>query len=334
MITDCVEVGAGLRHNSRVTRRVRFLIITVVVACLAVGAWAWSSPSAAPGGAKFAPADGQVYLGVSTDIGRLDAFDKAAGLTGSEHPAIYDQYTTPNGSVQSILDNAKTRSGMAPMISWNLPMTGNEVADGSQDSYLWAQAQAVKNYGGPVFIRLDWEMNADFYPGWNLPGVTPAMYIAAWRHVYDIFQQDGVANAAFVWCPNLWNAPGEPDASTWYPGDAYVDWLGIDAYPQSAVPSYILTGPGGLDDAAKFAQQHDKPLMVAEWAPALPQPDTAAAMNLIFDFAAAYPKTVKALVYFDFDTDGKDYTLKDHPVGAAAFRAKVDGNSRFLLSLG
>jgi hypothetical protein len=74
--------------------------------------------------------------------------------------------------------------------------------------------------------------------------------------------------------------------------------------------------------------------MVAEWAPALPQPDTAAAMNLIFDFAAAHPKTVKALVYFDFNTNGKDYTLKDHPIGATAFRAKVDANPHFLLTLG
>ena len=310
------------------------LIITVVVACLAVGAWAWSSRPGGPDGAKYEPADGQIYLGVSTDIGRLDAFDEAAGLGGSGHPAIYNQWTTPSGQVQPILTSAKTRSGMAPMISWNLPMTGDRITNGSQDSYLWAQAQAVKNYGGPVFIRLDWEMNADFYPDWNLPGVTPAMFIAAWRYVYGIFQKDGATNAAFVWCPNLWNAPGDLSASTWYPGDAYVDWLGIDAYPQSAVASFVLTGPGGLDDTAKFAVQHDKPLMVAEWAPALPQPDTAAAMSLIFDFAAAHPKTVKALVYFDFDTNGKDYTLKDHPVGAAEFRKRVDGNTDFLLTLG
>jgi hypothetical protein len=317
-----------------VTRPVRTLIIAVVVACLAVGIrQVWFNPSA-PAGAKFEPANGDVYLGVSTDIGRLGVFDQAAGLTGSQHPAIYDQYTTPDGSVQPILTNAKTRPDMAPMISWNLPMTSNQVTNGSQDSYLWAQAQAVKNYGGPVFIRLDWEMNADFYPDWNLPGVTPAMFIAAWQHVYDIFQKEGATNAAFVWSPNLWDGPGNLSPDTWYPGDAYVDWLGVDAYPQSAVQSFILTGPGGLNDTAAFAAQHKKPLMVAEWAPALPQPDTAAAMNLILDFAADNPTTVKALVYFDFNTDGKDYTLKDHPVGAAAFRAKVDGNPHFLLTLG
>ena len=304
-----------------------------MVACLAVGAWLWATRATGAVGAKYEPADGQVYLGVSTDIGRLGAFDSAAGLTGDAHPAIYDQWTTPDGGVQAILANAKTRQGMAPMISWNLPMTGGQVTGGGKDAYLKAQALAVKNFGGPVFIRLDWEMNASWYPDWNLPGVTPAQFIAAWQHVYTVFQEAGATNAAFVWCPTLWNGPGGLSPDTWYPGDAYVDWLGIDAYPQSAVTNFILSGPGGLNDTANFAVQHKKPLMVAEWAPALPQPDTAAAMNLVFDFAAAHPKTVKALVYFDFDTNGKDYTLKDHPVGATEFRKRVDGNPNFLLSL-
>ena len=317
----------------RVTRRVRILIIAVLAGCLALGAWVWAGRSDPATGPKYEPADGDVYLGVSTDIGRLDAFDRAAGLAAGQHPAIYDQYTTPAGSVAPILANAKTRAGMAPMISWNLPMTGGQITDGSKDAYLKAQADAVKAYRGPVFVRLDWEMNADFYPDWNLPAVTAAQFIASWRHVYEIFQQQGAGNAAFVWCPNLWNGPGGLSPDTWYPGDAYVDWLGVDAYPQSAVTSFILGGPGGLNDTAAFAVQHDKPLMVAEWAPALPQPDTAAAMDLIFQFAADHPKTVKALVYFDFDTDGRDYTLADHPVGAADFRKRVDGDSKFLLTL-
>jgi hypothetical protein len=310
------------------------LIIAVLAGCLALGAWAWAGRSDPAGaGAKYEPADGDVYLGVSTDIGRLGAFDDAAGLAAGRHPAIYDQYTTPDGSVQPILDNAKTRSGMAPMISWNLPLTGGQVTDGSKDTYIKAQADAVKAYRAPVFVRLDWEMNADFYPDWNLPAVTAAQFIASWRHVYELFQQQGAGNAAFVWCPNLWNGPGGLSPDTWYPGDAYVDWLGVDAYPQSAVDSFILGGPGGLNDTAAFAVQHGKPLMIAEWAPALPQPDTTAAMDLIFQFAAAHPSTVKALVYFDFDTNGKDYTLADHPVGAADFRKRVDGDSHFLLTL-
>jgi hypothetical protein len=283
-------------------------------------------------GPKYAPADGKIYLGVSTDISRLDAFDRAAGI--GTHPAIYDQWTTPDGDVQPILANARTRAGMAPMISWNLTMTDGAVTDGLNDAYIKAQADAVRSYAKPVVVRLDWEMNADWYPAWNEPGVSPTAFIASWQYVYRIFQKEGAANAAFVWCPTLWNGPGGLSPSAWYPGDRYVDWIGVDAYPQSAVESYILTGPAGLDDQEAFAAQHGKPMMVAEWAPQLPQPDTAAAIDLLFDFAARYPKTVKAVVYFDFVTGGKDYTLADHPVGAAEFRKRVDGDPRFLLSVG
>ena len=329
------------------------LIMVLTAACLALGACSSTggrpvpagpstsaSTTSAPGPTESnptgpnVPADGDVYLGVSTDIGRLDAFDRAAGLAAGRNPAIYDQWTTPNGPVQPTLDNARTRPGMTPMISWNLPLADNRISDGSQDAYIRAQADAIRAYGGPVFLRLDWEMNASWYTGWNMPGVSPAQFVAAWRHVYAVFRQQGATNAAFVWCPTLWNGPGGRSASDWYPGDAYVGWLGIDAYPQSAVAPFILNGPGGLNDTAAFAVAHDKPLMVAEWAPALPAPDTTAAMDLIFQFAAAHPDTVKALVYFDFVTDGKDYTLADHPVGAADFRRRVDGDPHFLLSTG
>lgn len=324
------------------------LITAVAAVCLAAAAWSIWGPRTTAGAAaaKYAPPDGDYYLGVSTDIAALPAFTQAAGLSSSAgssssgsagndgaHPAIFDQWTTPDGPVQPILANARTRPGMAPMISWNLPLDGGRVASGSQDAYLSAQAAAVKAYGGPVFVRLDWEMNATWYPQWNVPAVSPAAFIAGWRHVYDVFQRVGADNAAFVWCPTLWNGPDGLSPQTWYPGDAYVDWTGVDAYPQSAVADFILTGPGGLDDSAAFAAAHGKPLMIAEWAPALPQPDTAAAMDLVFAFAAAHPTTVKALVYFDFATGGKDYRLASHPVGAADFRKRVDGNPHVLLTV-
>ena len=322
------RVGHNVRVGGR-REKIRSLIIAVAMAGLAAGVWTYAARPV-DDGPKFAPADGDVYVGVSTDIGRLATFDTTAGI--GSHPAIYDQWTTPNGPVAPTLADAKT-AGAAAMVSWNLDLTGAAVTDGSRDTYIKDQADAIRDYGRPVFVRLDWEMNANFYPDWNEPGVSPSQYVASWQHVYRLFQQEGVTNAAFVWCPNLWDGPGGLSPSAWYPGDQYVDWIGVDAYPQSAVESFILTGAGGLEDQESFAAQHRKPMMVAEWAPALPQPDTAAAIDLLFDFAAKYPKTVKALVYFDFDTDGKDYTLIDHPVGAAEFRKRVDGNAHFLMSV-
>lgn len=281
----------------------------------------------------FTPPDGTVLLGVSTDFYRLDAFDQVAGIAG--HPAIYNRWTTPNGPLAPILDDARSRPGMAPMASWNLSLADGAVAAGQEDGYLWDQAAAVKAYGGPVFIRLDWEMNATWYPQWNPPAVTPPAFIAAWRHVYEVFKSAGASNAAFVWCPTVWNGPDGVDDSAWYPGDDAVDWVGLDAYPQGASPDYLLHGPDGMDQMAEFAAAHGKPLMLAEWAPQLPKPDTAASVDLVLDWAARYPKTVKALVYFDFDNrdEGKDFLLADHPVAAAELRRRTQSSPQYVTSL-
>lgn len=279
-------------------------------------------------GAKFEPADGSVYLGVSTDIDRIDEFDSLAGITA--HPAIYDQYTWPDGPVSPTLSNAASMPGTTPMVSWNLPLADGTVASGQRDGYLRAQADAVRQFGGPVFLRVDWEMNGTWYADWNVPAVPPSAYIDAWRHVYEVFQAEGATNAAFVWCVNTWPGPGGTDVTAWYPGDAYVDWVGVDGYPQSSAADYLMRGPDGLDALASFAAAHRKPLMLAEWAPQLPQPDAAAAVDLVLDWAAAHPATVKALVYFDFSVEAKDFRLIDHPIGAAELRRRTRSDPKYL----
>ena len=50
-------------------------------------------------------------------------------------------------------------------------------------------------------------------------------------------------------------------------------------------------------------------------------------------WAKQHPKAVKALVWFDFSLPPRDFRLSAHPVGAAAFRARTNGNPAFLLSV-
>lgn len=279
--------------------------------------------------ARLAPRAGEVYLGVSTHgVGAgVDGWDQAAGI--SQHPALYGRWTTPNGPFAPILADTASRPGITPIVHWNLPFANGRVTDGSQDTYILAQVAAVKAYRNPVFVRLDWEMNTDFYPGWNAPGVSPGQYVASWRHVVKLFA--GVPNVAFVWSPNVFTS-GNHQVSEWYPGDAYVDWTGLDAYPQSAPSSALLNGPGAMDASASFAAQHRKPLMLAEWALNTPHPDGADPINMVFDWAARYP-AVRALVYFDFNLPPKDFRLASHPIAAAAFRKRTVGHPNFLLTV-
>jgi beta-mannanase len=293
-----------------------------------------ASHAATPIMGKFSPPAGDIYLGVSTDWDRLDKFDQVAGLPNG--PAIYGRWTTPDGDFQPILDQVAQRPGLTPMVTWNLPLVAGQVTDGSHDAYITAQANEVKAFGKPVFIRLDWEMNAYWYPNWNLSPVTPAEYVASWRHVVDLFNQAGVTNAAFVWCPNVGDYFSTTGARTrtsaWYPGDDVVDWVGLDAYPQSNTPDNLLNETDGMNQMANFALAHGKPMMLAEWAPNTPHPDTADPINLVFNWAQAN-SAVQALVYFDFITQGKDFTLADHPVGAATYQAWTTDKTKYLTNV-
>jgi hypothetical protein len=136
-----------------------------------------------PRAPRFRPPDGAVYLGVSTDYARLPAFATASGRA---RPALYGRWTTPGGPVQPVLDDA-ARGGFTPLVHWNLPMDGQRITSGQQDGYLRAQAAAVRAFGGPVFLRLDWEFNTGANPLWSPPAVPPEQYVASWRHVWAIF---------------------------------------------------------------------------------------------------------------------------------------------------
>ena len=279
------------------------------------------------------PRDGSVYLGVSEPGGAtsLATFDSDAGIS---QPAIYNKYVPADGSLIPALQTGAFDPGMTMMISWDVTFSGQAVTSGADDAYLAAQAAAVKAYAKPVFLRLDWEMNGSWYSNYSLPAVSPAAYIASWRYVRQAFA--AVPNASFVWAPNVndtsFRGATHP-TSEWYPGDDVVDWVGLDAYPQFSTPAWILNGTDGMNAMAAFAQAQRKPMMLSEWAPDLPNADTAASIDMVLGWASAWPQTVKALVYFDFDNHTGDFTLADHPVGATELRRLTADRTRFLTSV-
>jgi hypothetical protein len=305
-------------------RRRGWLVVGgVVVVGAVIGTVVAARSDPAPREPRFRPPAGTAYLGVSTDTARLPAF---AAASGRARPALYGRWTTPGGSVQPVLDDA-ARGGFTPLIHWNLPMDGQQITAGRQDDYLEAQASAIRAYGRPVFVRLDWEFNTGANPRWSPPAVPPEQYVASWRHVADILAD--VDNLALVWCPGTWPSSDGRRVADWWPGDDVVDWVGLDAYPQSAAKDYLLDGPDGMNQIRAFAGAHGKPLMLAEWAPNRPHPDTAEPVDLVFDWAEAHPD-VQALVYFDFVVGGKDYRLSAHPVGAATYRRRTADTDRYL----
>jgi beta-glucanase (GH16 family) len=184
------------------------------------------------------------------------------------------------------------------------------VVNGSQDTYLTALADRIRAFGSRMFFRPLWEMNGDWMP-WGGPrnnsaGLTdgPAKYVRAWRRMHDIFVQRGATNAVWVWSPNCadWPKYSYNRFAGYYPGDAYVDWVGCDEYNWGTARA----GNGWQSwaelfggTASVYSTYPHKPFMVAETGSCEQGGDKARWLrDMHRDVKASFPN-VKAVVYFD-----------------------------------
>jgi hypothetical protein len=132
--------------------------------------------------------------------------------------------------------------GVIPFIWWE-PVNPNDlgdgtysrhrnISDGDHDAYIRSFARAAAAFGGPLLLRFAHEANGSYFP-WAVGKFdnTEGTFIAAWRHIHDIFEDEGATNVGFVWSVSREACPGtcNPYAGL-YPGDAYVDVLGFSGY--------------------------------------------------------------------------------------------------------
>jgi len=75
------------------------------------------------------------------------------------------------------------------------PRFPRAVASGRYDGYLRRTARAVAAFRCPLVLSLGHEMNGSWY-SWGFTHTTPAVFIAAWRHVHDVFARAGHATSS------------------------------------------------------------------------------------------------------------------------------------------
>ena len=66
------------------------------------------------------------------------------------------------------------------------------IASGHYDPYLSHFAEAVRAYGHPVILSFGHEMNGNWY-SWGYRHTSPAVFVAAWRHIVTVFPGPGRA---------------------------------------------------------------------------------------------------------------------------------------------
>lgn len=284
--------------------------------------------------AKFEP-HGGTYLGLFLAGKRENANpDVVEDIYGRNH-ALYLTYShwrrgysdTNSYFPLKFAENAK-RNGSAIQVAWEPSYGLDDVKD---DEYVRQFAREAKQAGIPIFLRFAGEMNGEWVP-WH---DKPEKYIEKFRLIHDIMEEEA-PNVAMVWSPNF--LPRH-NIDQYYPGDKYVDWVGLSLY---TIPySHGREVPGGnpIDYLKPIYEKYKhKPIMISEGAVShvsyeLGKDYSQWAAGQIGNMYGFLPKMfpqVKAITYFNldkkttnYDNQNNNYDLGDSPIVDQAYQRMI-----------
>jgi hypothetical protein len=264
-------------------RRVSLLVLSLVCAALAVTGLSLPTAQATPSGVLFGsnatPRGGETQQAAvmrfeSTSGRHLDVVREFLNWD-SPFPASYDTWLRDTN--HTLILSVKSHRSNGSTIKWA------DIAAAQPGSTLYTQIQGwadkLQAYGVPMYFAFNHEPES----GASSDMGTPAEYIAAWRKIHDVFVADGVTNVKFIWIMTAYSYAVGPSARNYapkyFPGDAYVDAMGIDAYNWYTCRTGVTNAWKSLEQIIKpfkdFGALHpDKELWLTEWAstedPAVP----------------------------------------------------------------
>jgi hypothetical protein len=255
---------------------------------------------------------------------QTETLESQIGRKLALHMHYYDWGTATQATFpdSTMLDDQQ--QGRTPVVSWRCGDTVDNIASGADDALLINQAQQIKQFGSPIFLRWYWEFNLP--AGTNdqscLTSSGAQGFINAWQHIWTVFRNQGVSNVVWLWCPA--GAPTEQDPAPYYPGSQYVDWIGVDRYDKE--------GYGFTQDFTPFytefaTSSYNKPIMIAETG-ACPDAQVTYLSTAASDLQSSFTD-IKAFLYFDSpgNFSGCIWNLAD-PAGINAF-AQMGANAFF-----
>jgi oligosaccharide reducing-end xylanase len=188
---------------------------------------------------KFAPSTGKVLLLIGQNKESVDAYFDAT-------------VTAPGGVAGNIdlqLNGIKDIDYLAEkypksVLSLGVSLKGvlGDVAEGKSDAKIDALVDTLTAYNRPVFLRLGYGFDD------QANNYVPDVYVSAWQKFHERIQAKGSLNVALVWESASCE---ESNIANWYPGDEFVDWVGL---------SYCDGMP--VEATIQFAREHLKPVMI------------------------------------------------------------------------
>ena len=233
----------------------------------------------------------------------------------------------------------------ADVASVGAPAALAACAAGDYDSH-WIElgSNLVSHHLADTIMRPGWEMNAAWFP-WSATGAT-STYISCYQHIVTAMRSVAGQKFAFAWNPSI--GAGQFPAEQAYPGDDYVDFIGVDNYDWSWAPgvydtkatqtpaqrlaaqatvwSTILSGDHGLRFWSSFANTHGKKLGLPEWGLANRFDDNYGGednpyfIEQMMKFAYDPASNVEFAALFNVVSPDADHRLTSFPNALAAFQ--------------
>jgi len=277
----------------------------------------------------------------------VEKFEKLAGRPAAivASSSYWGEQSFPRKNLELI-----ARHGAVPLIywsPWDKPYEEKRGPDrfslknvlaGKCDDYIDRWADGAKAFSKPFFVSLCNEMNGDWFP-WSgcFYGAAKGgndVFKKAWRYVVDRVRARGAHNILWVFHVNSF--PAENDVwnvmASYYPGPAYVDWLGLSIYGKQ------FRDGGDWADFADLidwpykeiaALDPDKPMMVAEFGCGdFPKAgDKAKWIADALEMIPRFPR-IKAAIYWHERWENEDGTfsnlrINSSPAVLEAFRRGI-----------
>ena len=250
-----------------------------------------------PGRPRYVlPGTPETYLGVYATRGHVlytgvRAFMRTTGVA----PDLVTYYSAWFEPFRTGFAVTAAEHGAVPLVQINpAHVSLTAIASGKYDAYLSDYAAAVSSYHHPVILSFGHEMNGQWFP-WGYRHASPAAFVAAWRHIVTLFRDLKVRNVTWMWTVNVLHkrshritAPGP-----WWPGDSYVNWVGIDGYYYKPSWAFVsLFGP----TIVKVRELTRDPILIAETAAAPAAGQAAKIANL---FQGVHDYGLLGFVWFD-----------------------------------
>ena len=269
-----------------------------------------------PAPTPASPLVGVYEPGAPGSWSNITAFTEATGV----QPRIVVYYSPWNDPFS--MSFARAAWGQGAYVLVQLQPNGvtlGSIAAGGSDAYLRSYADDVVAFGHPVILSFGHEMNGTWY-SWGEGHTSPATFAAAWRHVVEVFRAAGAANVTWLWTVNS-VAGAASSLSQWWPGAAWVNWVGIDGFFFRATDSFGSVFGSTIADIRAFS---GAPLLIAETAVGT----TADRGNQIDTlFAGVRAERLAGVVWFDQAQHAglyhQDWRLEDDPSALAAFTAAI-----------